>query len=204
MQPIPIDMTHLKTGFHAPVLDAQSSFRAILIALSFPGRVLDIPAPLEAPDGWPSALAAAALTLLDADTPVYLDAAARNASAEAFIRFHAGAPIVDAPRDAQFAILLDLDGADFDAFRIGEDQYPDRSATLLCAVADFTSGTRMRLTGPGVKTVQDIAPNGLGAAFWKAWARNQALYPLGYDVVFAAGSAVVGLPRTVAAEPVKE
>ena len=158
MQPIPIDMTHLKTGFHAPVLDAQSSFRAILIALSFPGRVLDIPAPLEAPDGWPSALAAAALTLLDADTPVYLDAAARNASAEAFIRFHAGAPIVDAPRDAQFAILLDLDGADFDAFRIGEDQYPDRSATLLCAVADFTSGTRMRLTGPGVKTVQDIAP----------------------------------------------
>ena len=204
MQPAAIDMTHLKAAFHAPVLDAQSSFRAILNALSFPGRVFDIPTPPEAPEGWPPALAAAALTLLDADTPVYLDGSARNASAEAFIRFHAGAPIVNAPGDAQFAILLDPEHADFDAFRIGEDQYPDRSATLLCAVADFTGGAPMRLTGPGVKTVQDVAPDGAGAAFWKAWARNQALYPLGYDVVFAAGSAVVGLPRTVAAEPVKE
>ena len=204
MQPAAIDMTHLKAGFQAPVLDAQSSFRAILNALSFPGRVFDIPAPPEAPEGWPPALAAAALTLLDADTTVYLDASARSPSAEAFIRFHAGAPIVDASGDAHFAILLNPENADFDTFRIGEDQYPDRSATLLCAMADFTSGTPMRLTGPGIKTVQDIAPAGVGAAFWMAWARNQALYPLGYDVIFAAGSAVVGLPRTVAAEPVKE
>jgi alpha-D-ribose 1-methylphosphonate 5-triphosphate synthase subunit PhnH len=204
MQSSAIDMTQLKAGFHAPVLDAQSSFRAILNALSFPGRRFDIPAPPEAPDGWPPALAAAALTLLDADTPVYLDAAARNPSAEAFIRFHAGAPIVDVPGDAQFAILLDPEHADLGAFRIGEDQYPDRSATLLCAAENFDSGAPMRLTGPGVRTTQDIALKGVGAAFWKAWARNQALYPLGYDVVFAVDSGVVGLPRSIAANPVKE
>ena len=204
MPPAAIDMTYLKAGFQAPVLDAQSSFRAILNALSFPGCVFHIPAPPEAPEGWPPALASAALTLLDADTPLYLDASARNASAEAFIRFHAGAPIVDVPGDAQFAVLLGPEHADFDAFRIGEDQYPDRSATLLCAVENFTGGAPMRLAGPGVKTVQDVAPDGVGAAFWTAWARNQALYPLGYDVVFAADSAVVGLPRTAAAEPLKE
>jgi alpha-D-ribose 1-methylphosphonate 5-triphosphate synthase subunit PhnH len=204
MQPAAIDMTQLKAGFQDPVLDAQSSFRAILNALSFPGRVVNIPAPPEAPEGWPPALAAAALTLLDADTTVYLDASARSPFAEAFIRFHAGAPIVDASGDAHFAVLLDPENANFDAFRIGEDQYPDRSATLLCGIADFTSGMPMRLTGPGVKTLQDIAPAGVSSAFWTAWARNQVLYPLGYDVVFAAGSAVVGLPRTVAAERVKE
>ena len=204
MQHAAIDMTQLKAGFNAPVLDAQSSFRALLNALSFPGRAFDVPAPPEAPEGWSPALAAAALTLLDADTPVYLDAAARTASAEAFIRFHASAPLVETPADAQFAILLDPEHADFDAYRIGDDQYPDRSATLLCSVQGFANGQPMRLTGPGVKTAEVVAPEGVKAAFWAAWKRNQALYPLGFDVVFAAGSAVIGLPRSVAAEPNKE
>jgi alpha-D-ribose 1-methylphosphonate 5-triphosphate synthase subunit PhnH len=197
-------MAALKSGFQSPVLDSQSSFRAILNALSFPGRVFEVPAPPEAPEGWPPALAAAALALLDADTTVFLDAGARSASAEAFIRFHAGAPIVDAPGDAQFAVLLDVENAGFDAFQIGEDQYPDRSATLLCAVQDFTGGPPMRLTGPGVKTQQDIATSGLGSAFWAAWTRNQMLYPLGYDVLLAAGASVAGLPRSIAAEPAQE
>lgn len=204
MQQSSIDMSLLGAGFTAPVLDAQSSFKAILNALSFPGRVFEISAPPDAPPGWPPALAAAALTLLDADTPVFLDDQAGSAAAEAFIRFHAGAPIVQAPGDAQFVILLAPEQANFDAFRIGEDQYPDRSATLLCAVSSFSGGPPMQLTGPGVKTVEDLAPDGLSDSFWAAWARNHALYPLGYDVVMAADAFVAGLPRSISATALGE
>lgn len=199
MQHSSIDMSLLGAGFAASVLDAQSSFKAILNALSFPGRTFDIPAPPDAPGAWPPALAAAALTLLDADTPVFMDDLACSDAAKAFIRFHAGAPIVETLDAAQFAILLAPEQAEFDAFRIGEDQYPDRSATLLCAVSGFTGGRQVRLTGPGVKTAEDIAPEGLGDRFWNAWARNHALYPLGYDVVLAADASVIGLPRSISA-----
>lgn len=195
-----IDTRLLRAGFSAPVLDSQSSFRAILNALSFPGRIHTIPAPPEAPDGWSTALAAIALTMLDADSPVYLDSLARTPGAEAFVRFHAGAPIADAPGDGAFAVLLAPDSAPFDDFSLGEDQYPDRSATLVCAVSAFHGGQAMRLTGPGVETFIDIAPTGLGDGFWAAWARNSALYPLGYDVLLTCGAEVIGLPRSVAAE----
>lgn len=194
----------IPAGFDQPVLDAQTAFRALMRALSFPGRIVDGMALAEAPDRWPPALAAAALTLLDAETPVWLDAAARGADAEAFLRFHAGAPIVDRPDAARFAIALAPDAAPYDALPIGVDQYPDRSATLLLGLPALVGGAPVRLTGPGVKSSVDVAPAGEMEAFWAAWTRNRGLYPLGWDAFLFAGDRALGLPRGVAAAPVKE
>jgi len=200
MSPLDAPAPRLLAGFGNPVLDSQACFRALLKALSFPGRRARVPAATEAPDGWPPALAAAALTLLDADTPVWLDAAARTPVAEAFLRFHAGAPIVDRPDAARFAVLLAPEAAPYDAFAIGTDQYPDRSVTLLIAVEALAGGQAMRLRGPGIRDAAEAAPAGALDAFWTAWARNHALYPLGFDAFFFAGEEALGLPRGVQAE----
>ena len=46
-----------------------------------------------------------------------------------------------------------------------------------------------------------LSPGRAGAAdFWQAWADNHALFPCGVDVVFAAGSQLLALPRSIAVE----
>lgn len=187
-------------GFPEPVVDSQKCFRALMNALAFPGRVQCVPTSPETPQGWSSALAAATLTLLDAETPVWLDETAATPDARSMIRFHAGAPIVDRPERASFCVLLDPATAPYDAFPIGLDQYPDRSATLLLQTDALTAGPTQILRGPGVDGVQSFEPKADLSTFWTAWRRNHALFPLGFDAFFFAGDEVAGLPRSVAAE----
>ena len=192
----------LEAGFTEPVFGSQNAFRALMQALAFPGELTAMPDEHGAPAGWPRALAGAALTLLDADTAVWLDGAARSRGAEAFLKFHTGCRIAEAPNNTDFAIILDPGAAPFDQFKIGEDAFPDRSATLLIAIPSLEGGQALCLTGPGIKTTRDIAPAGDLAPFWQAWPRNHSLYPLGYDAFFFTDGAVLGLPRGVAAEPI--
>jgi len=186
-------------GFAAPVPDAQQTFRGLMHALSYPGRIATLPGSRETPDGWPPSLAAAALTLLDADAPVWLDAAAATADAKTFIRFHTGAPIVDDLAAARFVVALTPDRVDFDMLSIGTDQYPDRSATVLLGLPALDGGGETVLRGPGIQTTATIAPAGSLHPFWRAWSRNRALYPLGFDAFLFAGASALGLPRSVAA-----
>lgn len=190
----------IPAGFAEPVLDAQAAFRGLMRALSFPGRRAAVPGASETPAGWPPALAAAALALLDAETPVWLDPAADSEDAKAFIRFHSGAPIVDRPEGCQFAVILDPAHAPFSAFQIGVDQYPDRSATLLIGLPSLEGGASKQLSGPGVATTQAIAPAGDLDPFWAAWRTNRALYPLGWDAFLFAGTEAIGLPRSILVE----
>ena len=189
----------LHAGFDVPVLDAQMCFKAMMTALSFPGRTMTLSALPETPNSWPPAMAAAALTLMDPDTPVWLDPVADTAEARAFIRFHAGAPIVSDPARASFACLLSPAHAPYEAFAIGVDQYPDRSASLLIGAEALDGGLKFTLSGPGIKDVAEFAPKGDFDAFWKGWSRNIALYPLGLDAFFFTGDELIGLPRSVAA-----
>ncbi len=78
-------------GFADQVIDSQACFRAVLEAMSRPGRVQQLAAPPEIPPGLSPAAAAVLLTLVDADTPLRLSA---GREAEAWVRFHCGCPIV--------------------------------------------------------------------------------------------------------------
>ena len=137
---------------------------------------------------------------MDADAPVWLDADAGSADAKAFIRFHTGGPIVDDLDKARFAIALTPGALDYGKLSIGTDQYPDRSATLLLGLPALSGGREATLAGPGIQTTSAIAPQGELDGFWRAWSRNRALYPLGFDAFFFAGEAALGLPRGVTAE----
>ncbi|MCR9122134.1 MAG: phosphonate C-P lyase system protein PhnH [Phyllobacteriaceae bacterium] len=185
-------------GFDAPVFDAQSVFRALMDAMARPGTVQAIAPRASAPAPLGSVAAALALTLCDADTPVWLDSASTQDGAVArWLGFHAGAPVTDDPAAAAFALIGD--GASlgsFDRFARGTQDYPDRSAALIVQVPDLTDGPALTLTGPGIKHSATLAPSGLPARFATLWADNHALFPRGIDMVLAAPGAVAALPRT--------
>jgi alpha-D-ribose 1-methylphosphonate 5-triphosphate synthase subunit PhnH len=191
-----MSMVALSPGFADPVRDAQACFRALLEATARPGTLarLTCPAP---PPPLPEAMAAAALTLIDADTPVWLDAVAASPSACAWLRFHCGCRIVAEPENAAFALVAGPAHLDTLArLPAGTDEYPDRGATAIIAVTGFGAGEALRLSGPGIAGHAVLAVDGLPEGFIAARAANHALFPRGIDHVLVVGAAAVSLPRS--------
>jgi alpha-D-ribose 1-methylphosphonate 5-triphosphate synthase subunit PhnH len=198
--PQALDLDGVGTGFSDPVADAQRCFRLILDATAHPGRILELPADLRfAESGLPEAAAALALTLLDFETPVWLDAAFRPAAD--YLRFHCNAPIVREPGAARFAFAGDLATVPpLASFDPGDIAFPDRSTTLILAVPQLAAGSGVSLRGPGLKDRARLQVGGLGAVFWQARAELAPLFPLGIDLVFVCGRRLAAMPRTTIVE----
>lgn len=188
-------------GFADPVFDAQASFRAILDAMARPGTIRRLVPPAEVP--WPlsPAASALALTLFDHDTPVWLDGSAESDPVVAFLRFHCGCPLVERQRDAAFAVVADAAAMPpLHAYAIGEDRYPETSTTVVVGLPALEGGDPVTLAGPGIEHTARIAPRGLPDGFWRQFADNRALFPLGVDVVLTAGDQALCLPRSIRTE----
>ncbi len=203
-------------GFARPVDDAQAVFRAVLQALSRPGMFVCLPAlpPSLARDEMTQGMLALALALCDQDSPLWLDSAADSPQTRHHLRFHCASPFAAAPEQAAFAFISRPESMPrLSAFHAGRADFPDRSATLVIRVdcsAEAPESEVMEVTGPGVKgnergIWQAFRLGGLPAWFWTDWRDNQALYPLGVDVIFvesansgqgAPSVRILGLPRT--------
>ena len=186
----------LTPGFADPVPAAQSCFRALLEALSRPGRIQALGDLPEAPAPLAPAAAAALLTLADADTPVWTDA---GPAAEAWIRFHAGCPLVADPAAAAF-LLATATPPDFSMLDAGTEEEPHRSATLILQVAGLEAAPGWSLTGPGIEHRHRLQVGGAPPGFAAAWAANAARFPRGIDLILCAGDRLAGLPRTTSIE----
>ncbi len=208
-------------GFTDPVHGAQSCFRTVLAAMSRPGRTMTLrglPPSTHLNATMPAAglagMVAIALTLCDADTPIWLDPYLDTPAMRQHLRFHCGSPIVDEPGQTSFAFIGEAKKMPrFERFSSGTPEYPDRSATLVIA-ADLTAVAAERgISGPGVPPTEhpEGLPFGLGglpAWFWDDRTMNQASYPQGVDVIFVDSSprntnsvCIVALPRTTSAVP---
>lgn len=191
------DDTLIGAGFADPVFQSQGAFRALLAALSEPGLVRDVGTAVAPPSGLEAATAVALLTLADYETPIWLPAALRDGRAGAWLRFHCGAALVDDPARAAFAVI---DGAATEpklaAFNAGDDQFPDRSTTVLVQCGGLAGGEAVTLEGPGIPGRRAIAPTGLRPDFWAEVEGNAAAYPLGVDLLLVHGAQVLGLPRS--------
>jgi alpha-D-ribose 1-methylphosphonate 5-triphosphate synthase subunit PhnH len=193
-------VTILAPGLADPGHDAQRLFRAVLDAFAHPGRITSLPDPPAGPGAICPATAGYLLTLVDRDTPLWLAPEFDLPAVRDFVRFHTGAPIVARRGEAAFAVLAHDTAASLDGFAIGTDPYPDRSATVVIEVPVLGAGATRRWRGPGIDGQAAVAVGGLGADFWQAWADNHALFPCGVDIVFAAGSQLLALPRSIAVE----
>ncbi|PSH62159.1 phosphonate C-P lyase system protein PhnH [Phyllobacterium sophorae] len=201
MRPVSSGGTSLKPGFADPVFDAQGVFRASLVATAYPGRIVPLDRTFAAPRPFSPATAALCLTLLDFETPAWLDRQAQSGEAASWLRFHCGLPLIDETATARFAIVTDpLNLPRLHEFASGEIEYPDRSTTLVIQVQSFTDGPDTTWTGPGIKESAGVAIDGLPSWFWSDWDLNSELYPRGVDVIFTCGNALMGLPRTIKVE----
>jgi alpha-D-ribose 1-methylphosphonate 5-triphosphate synthase subunit PhnH len=180
-------------GFAEPVGDAQTTFRAVLDAMARPGTLHQAGASLMPPEPLDRATAAVLLTLVDNETPLWIDDIASDA--RAWLAFHCGAAITEEQADAEFALALAL--PELTAFSSGTDEAPERSVTLIVQVTALGKGTHYRLAGPGLREPVVLAVAGLPSNFTQVWQQNHALFPRGVDVLLCADTTLAALPRSV-------
>jgi alpha-D-ribose 1-methylphosphonate 5-triphosphate synthase subunit PhnH len=184
-------------GLANPVFDTQAIFRGLMDALSRPGTPVDLArSGLQPPEGLSAAAAATVLSLADHDTPVWL-AGGKTHVAARWLAFHAGAPATSDAGEASFAVINGAAATPLlKDFPAGDERYPDRSATVIVECSGLEGGAPVTLSGPGIRGSVVIAPTGLHAGFWAEIISNAQRYPLGIDLLLAAGSRVIGLPRS--------
>lgn len=207
-------LARMGAGFADPVHGTQQTFRALLGAMSEPGRLQVLhdaaidglaPAAPRVPAPMAIGLAATLLTLLDADTPVHLAGALGNADVRAWLRFHTGARDVPAATGMTVALARDVDAALWQALDLGSDEAPQAGATLIVEVdalseRPLAGAVALKLRGAGIESSRDLAVAGLPIAFWQWRMALQAELPRGVDLVLACGTRLAALPRSTRIE----
>ncbi len=189
----------LAPGLEQPVFDSIKVFRAIADAMAHPGELKRIAVRPPAPALLMPATAALCLTLLDFETPLWLQNP--PASVADYLRFHCGCPLTAQPAQASFALITNTTTMpDLSAFNAGEAEYPDRSATLLIQVASLSRASGVRLSGPGLRQPALLDVAGISSAFWRQLQDSRPAFPCGVDLVFICGERIAALPRSTVVE----
>ncbi|APO70298.1 phosphonate metabolism protein PhnH 2 (plasmid) [Rhizobium gallicum] len=196
-----VDASGIEPGFANPIFDSQDTFRRILDAYAYVGRPQTLRSEATAVGPLAPATVSACLTLADFETPVWLDSRSDRGDVRNFLGFHCGAPFVDGSAEAAFAIVADPTTMPHLAeFHLGTELEPQTSTTIVVQVPSFTAGPPVRWRGPGIQHEASVAIEGLPSWFWEEWQLNQELYPIGVDVLFTSGNAIIALPRSISME----
>jgi alpha-D-ribose 1-methylphosphonate 5-triphosphate synthase subunit PhnH len=179
--------------FADSALTSQACFRAIMRAMSQPGRIETLSGHSSAPPPLMPAAAAALVTLCDFETGLWV--APGLSAACGWLRFETGARLVAEPSQAGFA-LCEAGERDLSQFHAGTPTYPDRSATLIVQCPALEGGPALTLAGPGIAATASFSVAGLPADFSAQLRTNRALFPLGVDLLFASGDRLLALPRS--------
>jgi alpha-D-ribose 1-methylphosphonate 5-triphosphate synthase subunit PhnH len=181
--------------------ESQRVFRCLLQAMAEPGTIVSAATKLQCPAPLGQAQGVVALTLLDHETPIWLSPRLRIPAVQAFLRFHTGAPLVEDPSSASFALadsVADLPALDL--FNLGSDESPERGATLIVETALIAATSGLELRGPGIPNERKLELWGVPDAFWLARAQVCAFVPRGLDFIFTSGDSLTALPRTTRAD----
>ena len=198
-----LDLAAVGPGFSDPVLESQAVFRRSLEALSHPGRIVHVDEPLDPVPGVTPAAGALLLSLLDADTRVWLSDSLASGPVPATLKFHTGCYLAAVPEEADFGLVASpTELPDLTRFACGSDEFPERGATLVLQVPGLepSGAERWRLSGPGVRDTGTLSVPSLGWSFLQQWSANTARFPRGVDLFLASGSRLCGLPRTTKIE----
>lgn len=193
-------LASLGAGFSKEAFGSQAVFRAVLQALSHPGRRVAVAHDAQTPTSGHAASAAALLALLDSDCTLWLSPRLAASDAAAWLRFHTGCTLVSHPGAARFVWVSEGDALPpLSSLAQGTDIYPDQSATCVLDVARTDDAAdnaeAWRLTGPGIQQHATLNVAGLPDDFEHQWAANHGAFPRGVDVLLGTPAHIVGLPR---------
>lgn len=195
-----IDTAGIEPGFSDPVFDSQHTFRCILEAYGYVGRPHILSRANTRMGPLDPSTVSVCLTLMDFETPIWLDPASDLKRVRDFLAFHCGVPVTSAEASS-FAVICDpMSMPRLDQFAIGTDLEPQISATVVIQVPAFDGGPSVRLRGPGISCDISLAVGGLPPWFWEDWRANHELYPIGVDVLFTSERSVIALPRSISVE----
>jgi alpha-D-ribose 1-methylphosphonate 5-triphosphate synthase subunit PhnH len=191
-------IAELPAGFADKVLSAQSTFRSVMEAMARPGSVQRVTTSVGTPPPMMRGVAAIALTLFDHDTPIWLDEKmSETMDVARWLKFHSGAPIIADSSICYFALIADAGALpELDRFALGNNEYPDRSTTLILQVASLAQGPAYELRGPGIDGSAVLNATFGPQDLFNRLAINASLFPRGIDVVLVADDAIVAIPRT--------
>ena len=198
-------LASLGAGFSNEAFGSQAVFRAVLQALSHPGRTVAVEHDAQTPAVGHAASAAVLLALLDSDCTLWLSPSLAANDAGAWLRFHTGCTLVADAAQARFVWVAQGDVVPpLDSLALGTDIYPDQSATCVVDVPRATATTAdainaWQLRGPGIQEMAALQVDGLSDDFEAQWAANHGVFPRGVDLLLATADHIVGLPRTTRA-----
>jgi alpha-D-ribose 1-methylphosphonate 5-triphosphate synthase subunit PhnH len=211
-----VALAEMTTGFQDAVHGAQRVFRSVLDAMSFPGRVMDLPAAaidgIEPPASLrPMSLGTAALllTLLDAETSVRLVGDMSGVDALNYLRFHTGVRAARSDETAAFTVAhaADVFTTVWRRLDLGTDEVPQLGATFFVEVdelheagGDDDDATGLRLEGPGIETHRRLYVRGLSRDFWQWRIELGRLMPRGIEIVLIDGVRIAAIPRSTRIE----
>ncbi len=189
----------LAPAFDDPPLASQAVFRTVMEGMARPALWRPLSVELCPPPPITPTAAAVALTLLDYETPFWLDAPlAADGAVAAWLAFHTGARLAADAASASFAFISDPAAMpSFDAFSQGSLEYPDRSATLVLQVASFPEDASLTFSGPGIPGSRRFSATPLPVDFRARLVANRDKFPLGVDLIFVSGDAAAALPRSI-------
>ena len=171
-------------------LSQQKIYRALLAAMSFPGRVEDIAEPLDgarAELGILAALTDEMVTVADPDGRL-TEAERRLLSVAAL-----------APAESADYVLFSGRNAPNTGYtpRIGTIYRPEEAALLIIVCENVGEGELLlTLSGPGVATESRLRLAGVDAGWIAARNRWCGNFPTGVDIVFCDGARLAAIPRT--------
>lgn len=171
----------------------QRAFRQIMNAFARPGVIETLEGEFLEGDGMLLTLA----TLLDGATTL--------ADVDGLLSEHDLARLEVSAATSEQARFVLTHGKVAPAFMpsLGTLESPDMGATIILKIQEIGSGNRLKLTGPGVDGVCEVAVNGLHPAWLAAHQEWNSAFPLGVDFLLVAEHQVMALPRTTRIEEIK-
>jgi len=101
-----------------------------------------------------------------------------------------------APELAAFILCQGTRPVDFEPCQ-GTLASPEQGATLVLTVAALNGGdSTYQLTGPGIESTVQIAPQGLDMSWFKQRSGWNCAFPLGVDMLLVTEEGILALPRT--------
>lgn len=193
-------------AFDEPVSRAQQTFRRLLKAMSEPGLIVQPPpvAPLGLLE---PATHAVCLTLLDAQTPLWLSDGFADSQIRRNLHFHTGMPLATDAVSARFALARGDEIDNLERFARGTAEYPEQGCTLIIQLQSLGGGrdsgsaaTTLQLSGPGIENRRELTLTGLGQPLVRYLVQRPDAFPLGLDFIFTEGRSLVAIPRTTRVE----